>query len=130
MINPKTGRAITVPTKANKYKTTKAYLNLLKEFDYDERKKLFIPKDKSLYSFSKNQNRYILKSKISDKYNKGETITLKDEYIKAPTGRIIKKDGRAYNKFIKLGYKAEEGILFKGFIIKRKKGVLANPLYY
>lgn len=113
MINPKTGRAITVPSKDNKYKTTKAYTNLLKEFDYDERKKLFIPKDKSLYSFSKNQNRYIPKSKISNKYNAGETITLKDEFIKSPTGRIIKRDGRAFNKFIKLGYRAEEGILFK-----------------
>jgi len=104
--NPKTNRKVNT--------TSRAFKNLLKDFEYNEARNLLTPKDKTNYSYSKNKNQYFLKSKISNKYDTtSETLKLKDEYIKSPTGRIIKKSGRAFNKFLKSGYNIVNDIFIK-----------------
>lgn len=106
VVNPKTNRKVSPDTKAFK--------NLLKDFDYNEKRKLLIPKKKDDYVFSITKNQYILKSKLPKNYEvKDDQIKLKESFIKAPTGRVIKKNGRAYNKYIKDGYKIVNDIFVK-----------------
>lgn len=106
VINPKTNRVVKL--------NSKSFKTLLNEFDYNERRKLLIPKDRSKYVFSNSKNQYILKSKIPKNYEvKDNQITLKEQYVKAPTGRIIKRDGRAYKKYIKENYTLVDDIFIK-----------------
>lgn len=96
VINPKTKRSVKVDTKAFK--------NLLKEFNYEGN--LLVPKNKSTYGFSNVLNHWVLMSKVNKSYEKtNDIITLKQGLVKAPTNRYIKKDGQAFKKFLKLGYK-------------------------
>lgn len=119
VINPKTNRSVKTDSKT--------YKKLLKEFDYDETKRILIPKDKNKYQYSKNKNQYVLKSKLSNKFDKtSDNVKLKDDYIKAPTGRIIKKNGTAYKKFIKNGYTVLNDIFIKPTNIKTFKAEFQN----
>lgn len=119
VINPKTNRSV----KTN----TKTYQKLLKEFDYDETKRILIPKDKNKYQYSRNKNQYVLKTKLSDKFDKtSNNVQLKDDYIKSPTGRIIKKNGTAYKKFLKNGYKVLNDIFIKPSNITTFKAEFQN----
>jgi hypothetical protein len=106
VVNPKTNRQIST--------TSRSFQNLLKDFDYNKKRNLLIPKNTTNYIFSTTQNQYILKSKIPKNYKvENEQIKLKEKYVKAPTGRIITKDGRAYKKYIKNGYKLVNEIFIK-----------------
>lgn len=106
VINPNTNRSVKVDSKSFK--------NLLKEFNYDKQTKILIPKNKTKYAYSDNKQHYILLSKLPKEYEKkNDIVKLKKEYISAPTGRLIKRDGRAYKKYINDGYKAINDILLK-----------------
>jgi ribosomal protein L21E len=118
VINPKTNRKVSP--------NTQGFKNLLKDFDYNEKRKLLIPKNKTNYVFSITKNQYILKSKLSKNYEiKNDQAQLKESYIKAPTGRIIKKNGRAYNKYIKDGYQ----IINEIFVKPTSKIIIDRPSY-
>jgi energy-coupling factor transporter ATP-binding protein EcfA2 len=104
VINPKSNRKISTDSKSFK--------SLLKDFTYNKERNLLIPKNKDSYVFS--IDRYILKSKVPKNYEiKNDKIVLKDILVKAPTGRIIKKNGIAYKKYIKKGYKIINDIFIK-----------------
>lgn len=104
VINPKTNRKVST--------TTKTFKNLLKEFTLENN--ILVPKNKSNYGFSKIKNHWILNSKIPKSYeNKDNIIILKEGLVKAPTGRYIKKDGRAFKKFLNLGYQFKKNVFIK-----------------
>ena len=96
VINPKTKRSVKV--------NTKSFKNLLKDFNYEGN--LLVPKNKSEYGFSNVLNHWVKMSKVNKAYEKkNDIITLKEGLVKSPTNRYIKKDGNAFKKFLKLGYK-------------------------
>lgn len=104
VINPKTNRKVST--------NTRVFKNLLKEFTLENN--ILVPKNKTNYGFSKVKNHWILNSKIPKSYeNKDNIITLKEGLVKAPTGRYIKKDGRAFKKFLNLGYQFKKNIFIK-----------------
>jgi hypothetical protein len=104
IINPKTNRKVKVGSKAFK--------NLLNDFDYEEN--LLVPKNKSTYGFSNKLNSWVLMKKVNKAYEKiNDIITLKKDLVKSPTNRYIKKDGKAFKKFLNLGYKFQKNIFIK-----------------
>lgn len=104
IINPKTNRKVSP--------NTRAFKNLLKEFTLENN--ILVPKNKSNYGFSKIKNQWILNSKIPKSYEKKDNIiTLKEGLVKSPTGRYIKKSGRAFKKFLNLGYKFKNNTFIK-----------------
>jgi len=104
VINPKTNRKVST--------TTKIFKSLLKDFTLVNN--ILVPKNKSNYGFSNVKNHWILNSKIPKSYEKkDDIITLKEGLVKAPTGRYIKKDGKAFKKFLNLGYKFKNNTFIK-----------------
>lgn len=104
VINPKTKRSVKLDTKSFK--------NLLKEFNYENN--LLVPKNKSEYGFSNVLNHWVKMSKVNKAYEKqNDIITLKQGLVKSPTNRYIKKDGRAFKKFLNLGYKFKNNTFVK-----------------
>jgi hypothetical protein len=104
VINPKSKRSVKV--------NSKAFKNLLKDFNYEGN--LLVPKNKSTYGFSKKLNHWVQMSKVNKSYEKkDDIITLKEGLVKSPTNRYIKKDGRAFKKFLKLGYKFKNNTFVK-----------------
>lgn len=104
VINPKTKRSVKV--------NTKSFKNLLKDFDYENN--ILVPKNKSEYGFSNVLNHWVKMSKVNKAYEKqNDIITLKQGLVKSPTNRYIKKDGRAFKKFLNLGYKFKNNTFVK-----------------
>lgn len=104
VINPKTKRSVKV--------NTKSFKNLLKDFNYENN--LLVPKNKSEYGFSNVLNHWVKMSKVNKAYEKqNDIITLKQGLVKSPTNRYIKKDGRAFKKFLNLGYKFKNNTFVK-----------------
>jgi hypothetical protein len=104
VINPKTKRSVKV--------NSKVFKTLLEDFKYDGN--LLVPKNTSRYGFSTKLNHWIQMSKISKSYEKKDNIiTLKEGLVKSPTNRYIKKDGKAFKKFLNLGYKFNNNSFIK-----------------
>jgi hypothetical protein len=104
VVNPNTKRSVKV--------NSKAFKNLLKDFNYEGN--ILVPKNKSTYGFSNKLNHWVQMSKVNKSYEKkNDIITLKEGLVKAPTNRYIKKDGKAFKKFLNLGYKFKNNTFVK-----------------